>query len=45
MEHRQLFLEPEKSLKQLIDFCEWDATVEQLKKVIDSSLYRNRKEA
>ncbi|MFM6935543.1 MAG: sulfotransferase domain-containing protein [Flavobacteriales bacterium] len=44
MEHRQLFLEPEQSLKQLIDFCEWDVTVEQLKKVIDGSLYRNRKE-
>lgn len=43
--HRDLFTNPEKTLKELIHFCQWDVTVDALKKVIDQSLYRNRTKA
>jgi hypothetical protein len=29
----------------LMDFCSWETPMEELKSVIDQSLYRNRKNA
>lgn len=44
VQHRDLLTQPDESLGKLIDFCQWDTTIDQLKQVIDASLYRNRKE-
>lgn len=45
IQHRELLQNPELSLKRLIDFCGWETPLEELKSVIDHSLYRNRKDA
>ncbi len=45
VQHRDLVTQPEESLGKLIDFCRWDASIDDLKKVIDASLYRNRKKS
>lgn len=42
--HRDLVTQPEESLGKLIDFCQWDTTIDDLKQVIDASLYRNKRE-
>jgi hypothetical protein len=45
IQHRELLQNPDLSLKRLIDFCGWETPLEELKSVIDHSLYRNRKDA
>jgi hypothetical protein len=45
IKHQEVLKEPEISLAKLIDFCHWNVPVESLKSVIDTSLYRNRKES
>lgn len=45
MQHRELLQNPDASLKRLIDFFSWETPIEELKSVIDHSLYRNRKDA
>ena len=42
---QDIMKEPEISLAKLIDFCQWNVSVDSLKSVIDTSLYRNRKES
>ena len=45
IQHRALLEDPETTLQHLIDFCSWETPMEELKSVIDQSLYRNRKNA
>jgi hypothetical protein len=45
MQHRELLQNPDASLKRLIDFFSWETPIQELKSVIDHSLYRNRKDA
>lgn len=45
IQHRELLENPETCLHSLIDFCSWETPIEELKSVIDQSLYRNRKDA
>lgn len=45
IKHRDLMTQPEMSLEKLIDFCQWDVSIGELKQIIDASLYRNKKEA
>ena len=45
IQHRELLEDPETTLQQLIDFCSWETPIDELKSVIDQSLYRNRKNA
>ena len=45
IQHRELLEDPETSLQSLMDFCLWETPMEELKSVIDQSLYRNRKYA
>jgi hypothetical protein len=45
MPHRELLQNPDDSLQRLIDFCGWETPLEELKSIIDDSLYRNRKES
>lgn len=43
--HRELLQNPDASLQRLIDFCAWETPLEELKSIIDDSLYRNRKKS
>ena len=45
IQHRELLEDPENCLHSLIDFCKWETSIDELKYVIDQSLYRNRKNA
>ena len=45
IQHRELLEDPENCLHSLIDFCKWKTSIDELKYVIDQSLYRNRKNA
>ena len=45
IQHRELLEDPETTLQHLIDFCSWKTPIDELKTVIDQSLYRNRKNA
>jgi hypothetical protein len=45
IQHRELLQNPDSSLQHLIDFCGLETSLEELKSVIDDSLYRNRKES
>lgn len=45
IQHLELLENPETCLHSLIDFCSWETPIEELKSVIDQSLYRNRKDA
>lgn len=45
IQHRELLQESETTLQYLIDFCQWETSIDELKSVIDQSLYRNRKNA
>ena len=45
IQHRELLQNPDASLQRLIDFCAWETPIDELKSVIDDSLYRNRKES
>ena len=45
IQHRALLEDPEITLQHLIDFCKWETSIDELKSVIDQSLYRNRKNA
>ena len=45
MQHRELLQNPDLSLQRLIDFCGWETPLEELKSIIDDSLYRNRRES
>jgi hypothetical protein len=45
IQHRELLQNSDASLHRLIDFCAWETSLEELKSVIDDSLYRNRKQS
>jgi hypothetical protein len=42
--YKELIVDPEKQLKELIDFCSLNTVVEELAVVVKPELYRNRNE-